>query len=124
MKMLDDDMLNAWCVYWAPDDHDDYGKPKLGDPVATRCNWANSDTETLMIDGVAHSVAHSVYVPIPVAAGGYLWLVPRGSMAKTADAAAVLAVAPATAPRDGRILAVNDGADLDDETDVVYRALL
>lgn len=124
MGMLDDGMLNAWCIYWPPDGTDDYGQPVHGAPAAYRCNWADVDNQTLVIDGTMHSVAHSVYLAASVALGGYLWRVPRGSMAATADAADVLAAGPATPPRHGRILQVSQQADLDDEVDIVHKALL
>jgi hypothetical protein len=66
--------LPQFCVYWAPQGTDKFGKPTLGEPVQLSCRWVEAMTETISKDATAVVARSRVTLRDRVEAGGWLML--------------------------------------------------
>lgn len=60
-------------TYWSPGGHDMYGNPTWSDPVTFKGRWESKFT--LIMDNTGNEIVspHTVWVPISVSLGGYIY---------------------------------------------------
>lgn len=75
--------LQQFAVYWQNIGVDTYGKPKFAAPKQTACRWEDGISEVIGPDKINTLSTATVYLSIPVVAGGVLFL------GKLADAAGI-----------------------------------
>lgn len=79
------------CVYWAPLDHGDFGRPALDDPIVLKVRWQDVNEAFVDPKGEQRLSRSKVFSGQDLAVGGYLWLF---TGARTATDEQVLEVSP------------------------------
>lgn len=82
-----DDFMLQYAVYWPPHEGtDNFGRPKLTDPVEIRCRWDDIVEEFVAADGERAISRSSVMVDRVLEIGGWLRLGRMDSLPDDVDA--------------------------------------
>jgi len=66
--------LSQVCVYWEPDETDEYGKMAFEDPVELPCRWSDANELYVSADGQEKTSSGIIYTAEDVETTGWLWI--------------------------------------------------